>query len=81
MSTVVKSTNENIISMPNWLMSMLNLRDGDEVKAIVEGERLRLASLNKFLALQGALRDDEAFDQAMELIEKAWQEWKINDSA
>lgn len=35
MSRIVESADENIISLPNWLMSILNLREGDEVKTII----------------------------------------------
>jgi len=73
MTTIVKSLNENVISIPAWLMQVLNLREGDKVKAVVEGETLRLTRLEQFLALRGALSEDESFDQAMEFINQAWQ--------
>jgi len=38
------------------------------------------SSLDQFLALRGALRDDEAFDAAMEFLEKAWQQWTTLES-
>ena len=76
MTTVVKSSDENKIAMPSYLMQRLNLRDGDEVKAIIEGQSLRLARIDEFLALRGALAADEEFDLAMELIDQAWQAWK-----
>jgi antitoxin component of MazEF toxin-antitoxin module len=81
MTTVVKSSDENKIAMPSYLMERLNLHDGDEVKAIIEGQSLRLARIDEFLALRGALAEDEEFDLAMELIDQAWQAWKSPTSA
>jgi antitoxin component of MazEF toxin-antitoxin module len=81
MTIIVKSSNEDAITIPAALMSALNLREGDEVKAIVDGETLRLARLNKFLSLRGALADDEAFEHAMEANEQAWQAWTKTASA
>jgi hypothetical protein len=46
-------------------MNALKLREGDEVKAIVDGETLHLAHLDQFLSLRGALADDEGFDEAL----------------
>lgn len=48
------------------------LHEGDEVKAIVNGETLRLAHLDKFLSLRGVLADDEGFDAALKANERAW---------
>jgi antitoxin component of MazEF toxin-antitoxin module len=72
---IIKSSDENTISLPAQLMEELNLREGDEVKAILEGETLRLTRLDKFLALRGVLADDKAFDEAMQFLERAWQSW------
>ena len=58
MTIIVKSSNEDAITIPAALMSALNLREGDEVKAIVDGETLRFARLNKFLSLRGAPSGD-----------------------
>jgi hypothetical protein len=33
------------------------------------------------LALRGTLADDEAFDEAMSLLEQGWQAWPVLDSA
>jgi hypothetical protein len=60
---------------------MLRLRDGDVVKAIVEGQTLRVARLEAFLNLRGSLADDEAFDQAMEEVEQGWNAWTSLESA
>ncbi len=68
-------------SLPVQLMEKLSLRDGDEVKAILDGQTLRLTRLQNFLSLRGALADDEAFDRAMELIDQAWQSWTMPNSA
>ena len=81
MTMIIKSTNENAIAIPQSLMKAMNLHDGDEVKAIIDGETLRLAGLNKFLSLRGALADDQDFAQAMESNDKAWQAWTTNESA
>ena len=80
MTLVVQSSDEDTISFPAWLLKLLNLQDGDEIKTIVEGQTLRLASLDQFLALRGSLHDDEAFDAALETLDKAWQSWTIPSS-
>jgi len=63
---------------------MLNLRiikrEGEEVKTLIEGKTLRLASLSHFLALRGILSKDKEFDTAMEFLNKAWDLWKIQNS-
>jgi antitoxin component of MazEF toxin-antitoxin module len=81
MTIIIKSTTENSIAIPKALMKALNLHDGDEVKAVVDGETLRLAGLNKFLSLRGALANDQDFERAMESNDKAWQAWTTNESA
>ncbi|HLF28789.1 MAG TPA: AbrB/MazE/SpoVT family DNA-binding domain-containing protein [Anaerolineae bacterium] len=81
MTVVVKSSEENTIAIPAHLMEALNLREGEEVKAIVDGETLRLARLGKFLGLRGALAGDEAFDRALELNDQAWRAWTTTPSA
>ena len=81
MTLVVQSSNEDTISLPARLMKLLNLQEGDEIKTIVEGQTLRLAPLDQFLALRGVLREDEAFDTAMEFLDQAWQSWTIPNSA
>lgn len=81
MATIVKSSDDDEIAIPSRLMDILNLREGDEVKAIIEGQSLRLAPIDRFLDLRGALADDEEFDKAIDLIDKSWQEWKSPKSA
>lgn len=81
MTLVVKNSSEDTISLPAWLMKSLNLQEGDEVKTIIEGQTLRLASLDQFLALRDALREDQAFDAAIEFLDQAWQSWTIPNSA
>ena len=80
MTLVVKSSSEDIISLPAWLMKHLNLQEGDEIKTIIEGQTLRLASLDQFLALRGVLAEDKAFDAAIEFLDQAWQSWTIPNS-
>ncbi len=80
MTLIVQSANEDTISLPAWLMKLLNLHEGDEIKTIIEGQTLRLTPLDQFLALRGTLRDDDAFDAAIELINQGWQSWTIPDS-
>jgi antitoxin component of MazEF toxin-antitoxin module len=81
MTLVVKSSSEDTISLPTRLMTLLNLRDGDEIKTIIEGQTLRLAPLDQFLALRGSMRDAPAFDTAIEFLEQAWQAWTTPNSA
>ena len=64
MTLVVKSSSENIISLPSWLMGILNLREGDEIKTVIEGKTVRLTPLEHFLTLRGVLREDDDFDSA-----------------
>ncbi len=81
MSVVVKSTSNDVIFLPAQLMKELNLSEGEEVKPIVEGQTLRLARLEKFLALRGALKDDDAFDDAVASLQQAWEKWTLPDIA
>ena len=81
MTIVVKKSNQDAIFIPADLMTALNLRDGDQVRATVSGKNLRLARVSKFLELRGALADDTTFDTAMEWIDKAWQSWTLPPSA
>ena len=81
MSIIVKSSNENVISLPIWLMRNLSLSDGEELKILIDGKILRLSSLDQFLALRGSLSDDEQFDTGIEFIDKAWDSWKTQDYA
>lgn len=61
-------------------MKVLNLHEGDEIKTIIEGQTLRITSLDQFLALRGALEDDQEFDAAIEYLNQAWQEWQTPNS-
>ena len=81
MTFVVKSASKDIISLPKRLMDQLSLIDGEEVKPVIEGQTLRLARLEKFLALRGALADDDEFDEAVDYLQKAWNEWTPSDIA
>jgi antitoxin component of MazEF toxin-antitoxin module len=81
MSITIKLSDEDAIFLPGWLMSILNLTEDSEVKAIIENQSLRLARLDQFLNLRGALANDRAFDEAMEQLERAWQQWTLSASS
>lgn len=81
MTRVIKSSDENTISIPAWLMRTLNLREGDQVKAVVSGETLRLAKIDRFLKLRGVLANDSVFDEALKYLEGAWSKWTMQISA
>ncbi len=81
MTVVVKSSPENVIALPKQLLESLRLSDGEEVMAIVDGQTLRLARLDEFLALRGALAGDDSFDEAMTYLEHAWDQWTLPDIA
>ncbi len=81
MTRVIKSPDENTISIPAWLMKTLNLREGDQVKAVVNGETLRLAKIDRFLKLRGVLANDSAFDEALKYLEGEWSKWTMQISA
>ncbi len=80
MTTIVKSSTEDVITLPSSLMAILDLQEGDEVKAVTEGHSLRLTPLDKFLALRGILREDKSFDEATEYLNRAWKLWKTGES-
>jgi len=80
MTVIVKSTNEDVIALPIWLMKLLKLREGDKIKTVIEGQMVRLTPLDKFLSLRGALRDDKDFDAAIESLNQGWQSWKFSES-
>lgn len=73
MKIVVRSSEADVMVLPVRLMDALGLQDGDLVQARVDHQALRLARLGRFLELRGALADDEEFDRAMELLDKAWE--------
>jgi bifunctional DNA-binding transcriptional regulator/antitoxin component of YhaV-PrlF toxin-antitoxin module len=81
MTVIVKASAEDVILIPAKLLAQLNLQEGDEVKAFVEGNTLRLQKLDDFLSLGGALANDAGFDEAMQYLEKAWQAWTPPDFA
>lgn len=81
MTIIAKSTQSDTIFLPEKLMAVLNLREGETIKAIVEGQTLRLARLEAFLNLRGILAEDTAFDQAVETVEKGWESWQSPASA
>ncbi len=75
MKIVVRSSEADVMVLPVRLMDALGLQDGDLVQARVDHQALRLARLGRFLELRGALADDEEFDRAMDLLDKAWEIW------
>jgi len=68
---------DNVISLPNWLMVQLNLAEGDSITPVVEGTALHLKPLQRFLALRGLLRDDKSFEQSINELEESWQQWTL----
>jgi antitoxin component of MazEF toxin-antitoxin module len=68
MTMIVQSSDDDVISLPGWLMSILNLEEGDEIKTIIDGQTLKITPLDQFLALRGALADDQEFDSAIESL-------------
>lgn len=81
MTVVARSVRDDTIFLPGKLLTPLRLREGDAVKAIVEGQTLRVAQLGAFLNLRGALADDEDFDQAVEELAQGWNAWTLPASA
>ena len=75
MAIVIVSLDENQIALPAEIMAALDLHSGDEVTAVVEGDAIRMARLDKFLNLRGVLAGDSTFDAAMQLLDQGWQEW------
>lgn len=75
MTIVVKSKDEDTISLPADLLTRLRLREGDEIKAVLEGHTLRLSKLEDFLSLRGALADDAGFDEALDILDQTWRSW------
>jgi hypothetical protein len=80
MTVVVKSTSEEVIALPDWLMNVLNLHERDKIKPIIEGRMVRLTPLDQFLSLRGALKDDTEFDKAIESFNQRWQAWEFPKS-
>jgi antitoxin component of MazEF toxin-antitoxin module len=72
MTVVARSVRDDTIFLPGKLLTLLRLREGDAVKAVVEGQTLRVARLGAFLNLRGALADDKDFDQAIEELAQMW---------
>jgi antitoxin component of MazEF toxin-antitoxin module len=80
MTIIVQSSMENVIALPVGIMESLDLREGEEIKTVIEGQTLRLASVEKFLALRGALKHDREFDTAITYLNQEWQEWILPGS-
>ncbi len=81
MTTVVQSRDEETIALPIWLMHLLEVQEGDEIRTMMSGSTLQLTPLEKFLALRGVWVEDSGFDEAVEFLEQAWQEWTPVESA
>ena len=81
MTIVTVRSDETHIALPPEIMAALNLHDGDQVTAVVDGDAIRVARPDKFLALRGSLADDQAFDNAMQALEQEWQSWPSAISA
>lgn len=80
MTVVARSTRDDTIFLPERLLTLLRLRDGDAVKAIVEGQTLRVAR-PRLSSICAALADDEAFDEAITEVGIGWSAWKTLESA
>lgn len=80
MTITVRSSNEEIMTLPIWVMKRLNLHDGEKITPIIEGQSLRFSPLEQFLSLRGVLRDDPDFDAVMDLLEQRWQTWTFPES-
>jgi len=77
---IARSTKEDTIFLPERLFNLLKLREGDAIRAVVDGQVLRVARLEAFLNLRGVLADDEAFDRAIEELEQGWNAWTLPGS-
>jgi len=80
MTVTVKSCSEDVITLPIWLMKLLNLNEGDKIKPIIEGQMVRLTPLDQFLSLRETLHDDQDFDNAIESLNQRWKSWKFPES-
>ncbi len=80
MTIIARSTKEDTIFLPERLFNLLKLREGDAIRAVVDGQVLRVARLEAFLNLRGVLADDEAFDRAIEELEQGWNAWTLPGS-
>jgi len=81
MTIIIVGSDAKHIALPADIMLALDLHEGDEVSAIVQGDAIRVSRVDKFLALRGSLANDEAFDQSMQALEQEWQAWANPTSA
>jgi len=81
MATIVQSADKNTIALPAWLMEVLQVQEGDEIKTAVSGNTLQLTPVEKFLALRGVWAGDSAIDDAFDFLEQAWDQWTLPESA
>lgn len=75
MTLTVKESDVDTIALPARLLETLRLSDGDQVTPSAAAGTLRLTRVDRFLALRGVLAEDDAFDQAMEGLDREWQVW------
>ncbi len=68
MTVIVRSSNEEMMTLPTWMMKRLNLRDGEKITPIIEGQSVRFSAVEQFLSLRGILRDNTEFDTAIDLM-------------
>lgn len=81
MARVIQSADEDTIALPVWLMEMLQVQEGDEVKTAVNDSTLHLTPLERFLKLRGVWAEDGGVDEAIESLEQVWQQWTPIESA
>jgi len=74
MGQIVTAVYESGLLRP---LHRLNLREREVVRLqILPAEASVVQSkVDAFLSLRGALADDEDFDRAVTMMEKAWQTW------
>ena len=58
------------------MLDLLRLKEGEEVRVTVDGQKLRIVRIEEFVKLRGVLCGDEGFDEAIELLDQTWQSWK-----
>ena len=81
MATVIQSKDEDTVALPTWLMHTLRIREGDEIRTVINGNTLQLTPLDRFLELRGVWADDGEFEAATQYLERTWQQWTYLESA
>lgn len=49
MTLIVRRTEENTVTLPDWVLKQLHLHEGEEVKTSIEGQSVRFTPLEQFL--------------------------------